>query len=150
MQQTGDALLKWLFVFIWVITLLHFTAEQQYWYWTYRWVDIPMHFLGGVWVGLVALWLWYYSGLMRKREGAPTHPLAIALVGGMAFGVVWEAYELLLTFVGGITLPSNYVPDSLLDLVMDACGAVTAYGLWRHGVSKNEEVDKGVGNIVAE
>lgn len=127
----GDRILQILFVLIWVIALLHVTAEFQYWYWTYRWLDIPMHFVGGVWVGLAAVWLRYHSGHLRKKSSPPTRPLMVALVGGIAFGLVWELYEFLVWTLGGVGLPPQYIPDSSLDLVMDMLGAFVGYGIYR-------------------
>lgn len=141
-MQQGDTLLKTLFIFIWTIALMHIAAEQLYLYWTYRWLDIPMHFLGGAWVGLAALWLRYYSGHLRKKDGPATRPLLVALVGGLAFGFVWEAYEFLIWMIGGAGLPLNYVSDSLLDLVMDVCGAMFAYGIYMRLLARSEKAQK--------
>ena len=125
-MHDDERLLRMLFVLIWVITLIHVAAEMQYWYWTYRWLDLPMHVLGGMWVGLVALWLWYYSGYQHKTSRIAVSPLTVALVGGLVFGVAWEAYEFLVWIIGA-GLPVNYVTDSVLDLVMDVLGASIAF-----------------------
>jgi hypothetical protein len=141
-MQHGDKLLKTLFLFIWTIAFMHIAAEQLYLYWTYRWLDIPMHFLGGAWVGLAALWLWYYSGHLRRKEGPATRPLLVALGGGLAFGLVWEVYEFLIWMFGGAGLPLNYVSDSLLDLVMDASGAVFAFGIYMRLVKRSKALQE--------
>ncbi|MBP9760349.1 MAG: hypothetical protein KBD24_03195 [Candidatus Pacebacteria bacterium] len=132
MQDNNNRLLRILFILIWVIAIMHTSAEAFYWYWTYRWFDIPMHYLGGVWVGLAALWIWYYSGFMRKKNALPTKPFIVAVGGGIVFGVAWELYEFLVWIFGGAGLPMRYIPDTALDLVMDTLGVVTAHGVYRY------------------
>jgi len=131
MEERGHKLLRTLFVYIWVLALAHMAAQHLYLYWTYKWLDIPMHFLGGIWVGLAALWLWYYSGYARKPGWIPHHPFVIALGGGLAFGVLWECYDFLVWKIGVMAFPANYVADTALDLLMDATGAVAAYNVFR-------------------
>lgn len=128
-MNTGDRLLRVLFVLIWVIAIVQVLAEQYYWYWTYRWLDILMHFLGGVWVGLGAIWLVHFArehaNILQKLR-----PFVLAVLAGVVVGFVWEGYEYGV-WVWTDTLPPNHVPDSLLDLVMDVLGAIAGYGLYR-------------------
>lgn len=123
-------MLRTLFIYVWVLAIAHMAAQRLYLYWTYRWLDIPMHFLGGVWVGLAALWLWYYSGLARKEGAQPRRPYLVALGGGLAFGILWECYDFAVWFFGKGSFPVNYVPDTMLDITMDVLGAAAAYGLF--------------------
>lgn len=120
-------LLKVLFVLIWMLALANGIAEQYHLYWIYRWFDIPMHFFGGVWVGLAVLWLCFRSGYVWKETGPPLSALVIGVVGGLLIGFVWEVYEFVVWQISGAGLPLNYVPDSLLDLVMDFLGSLVAY-----------------------
>ncbi|MFH1188481.1 MAG: hypothetical protein V1652_01395 [bacterium] len=39
------------------IAAFHIIATIFHWYWLIRWLDIPMHFIGGVFVTLVFYWL---------------------------------------------------------------------------------------------
>ncbi|KKS86003.1 MAG: hypothetical protein UV60_C0004G0080 [Parcubacteria group bacterium GW2011_GWA2_43_11] len=52
-----ERILKLLFIVIWVLALVHMTAEYYYLYWTVRWFDILTHFLGGLWVGIAVVWV---------------------------------------------------------------------------------------------
>jgi hypothetical protein len=122
-----NAMLQALFVLIWAIALLHVAAEYYYLYWMYRWFDIPMHFLGGLWVGLAMLWVCFRSGYVPPERAARYRPFVVAVVGGMLIGLVWELYEYVVWVVSGKGLPLDYVPDSLLDLVMDFLGTLVAH-----------------------
>ncbi len=120
--------LKILFVLIWALALTHMTAEYYHLYWVYRWFDIPMHFFGGMWVGLAVMWFCFRSGYVWKEQAPPFSVCAAALIGGFLIGFVWELYEYAVWQFAGKWLPDNYLHDSLLDLVMDVAGALTAYG----------------------
>lgn len=122
-------LLRTLFILIWVLAAVHVVATYFYWYWIYRWIDIPMHFLGGVWVGLAALWFWYHSGHIDNKH-ASIRPLALVLLAGLGIGLLWEIYEYVLWYITGENLPSNYIADSILDIIMDVLGAFASYGVF--------------------
>ena len=109
--------------------LLIFMADKLYLYWTVIWMDLVMHFLGGVWVVLVILWIWS----IRKNFILPnkTKTLKICIVGVMIVGLLWEVYELLI----GAVRPSEgyrYWADTSSDLIMDYVGAIFGgfYGFW--------------------
>jgi hypothetical protein len=110
-----------LFVVIWCIALVQLSAEYFYWYWTYKWFDIPMHFLSGLWVGLAALYLSFHTTYLSEQVRRVA-PFLLAIGAGLLVGLVWEGYEYLV-WVYTDTLPPNHRPDSLLDLVMDVLGA---------------------------
>ena len=119
-----------LFYLIWVITLLHIAAEQYYWYWQFRWFDIPMHFLGGVWLGLAGIWLVYHTRwLTTLRERMS--PLLVALLAGLCVGILWEAYEFFVWQIAGNGLPVGYLQDTIKDIAMDVVGAYAGYIIYR-------------------
>jgi len=98
---------------------LHYLALDRAYYWTISWYDIMMHFLGGVWVALFALWI--FSS--RKISFLPTHISFLQIVSlVICVGIVWELYEIMfgLTFVSD----PEYWGDTILDLVMDTIGGI--------------------------
>ena len=54
---------KTLFTFLSLVVVfiffLNFVAGKLYWYSSIWWFDILMHFLGGFWLGLLFLWVFY-------------------------------------------------------------------------------------------
>lgn len=110
--------LRWLIaaLFLCVALLaLHVEAMQGFLYWRLPWFDIPMHFLGGLALGTLAV------GFLNRHR-----PLAFAAALLAAF-VAWELFELFF----GLPRESDYAADTALDLVMDTLGALLAYGAAR-------------------
>lgn len=103
-----------------LLSYLHHIALVDFLYWRYEWFDIPMHYLGGVTLGvfLVAL-----SPKYRPRSYMTA--IAVLLIG-------WEAFE----YLFGMPREQNYAFDTALDLLMGTLGAATTYAaarlsLWR-------------------
>lgn len=106
------------------IAVVQIFAESYHWYWLMRWLDMPMHFAGGLWVAGVVLWWRFFSG---KFALAPLtiRPLFIwAVMGAVGIGVLWEVYEAGVSYltVGHM----NDIFDTFSDLVFDILGGLTA------------------------
>ena len=107
-----------------LIAALHLLAIELYWYWTYLWFDILVHFLGGFLVALGALWLVFYSGyLSHGFLFSKIRACTIALGAGIVIGILWELFEV----VTGPPAASNYALDTSLDMLFDVLGAYGAY-----------------------
>ena len=81
--------------------------------------DVPTHFLGGVWMGFFAAWLF-------KRN---KHKISIGQCAAFALsiGICWEIFE----FSEGLTY-SPFMPywvDTIKDLCMDTVGGAAAGAL---------------------
>ena len=118
--SNGIRLLILLAVCIYALLLTHAGALWYAWYWTYPWFDILTHFWGG-------------------RQSAPLIAVVVTIA---VIGVVWEAYEWVVQSAFGLTLPPNYVPDTLLDLVMDTTGAL--FGLFCLRLATRKQKDNEV------
>ena len=103
-----------------VLAVMHIIATIFFLYWTYPWMDIPMHVLGGAVVAFffLAMWDGYAKGSFKKG-------LAVTLGVVFAVGAVWELFE----FMGGITMltDAGYVGDTLKDFTMDLVGGFVGY-----------------------
>ncbi len=109
-------------VLIWGILVLNFLAFKFYWYWIYPWFDMPMHFLGGLWLGGMIVWM---KWVRWDGEVSRLKQFVWVILGAMAIGLAWEVFEFSLdTF---IIFRVNDVADTLSDLSMDFVGAVVAY-----------------------
>lgn len=107
-----------LVLFIWLVNTM---ANTFYWYSAMWWFDIPMHILGGVFLGLTAGALFFKALLpLRLREQLVTILLFVFI-----FGLGWEAFEYLVqSITGGSILAS--ISDSIKDMIMDLLGGIIA------------------------
>lgn len=109
--MTRTAWLSAAFFLSLLIAFVHNWAVSNYVYWHYVWFDVPVHYLGGLTIGVFAV------TLLKTRHSL----LFAALVAGVIIG--WEVFE----FALGIPRKSNYWFDTSLDVLMGTCGAVLAY-----------------------
>lgn len=96
-----------LIIFIFLINLL---AMKFFWYYTFPWFDMPMHFLGGLWVALATFYLFN-----------PKSPWLLAFLSVLVIGILWEVFEFSLDAF--ITLRVWDSVDTLGDLFFDLLGA---------------------------
>ena len=102
------------------VASIHYLAIDRFLYWHYVWLDVPVHFLGGLTIGT---FLVYLSPRFRPR--AYIAALVLVILG-------WEVFE----YVFGTPKDDNYLFDTAIDLLMGALGAITVYiiarfTLWR-------------------
>ena len=102
------------FVLLLTVAVLHSIAIKYYFYWTLSWIDIPIHFLGGLTVSLAAIWFFYFSRYVP--------PLRLAIASVLVVGIIWESFEL---FAGIAERNADYyISDTVLDFVANISGAV--------------------------
>ena len=89
-------------------------------YWHYPLANRAIHFSGGVWISLAALWL---CGVRRISLNFITM-LGIVI----AISIGWEIFEVM---IGMTAQEANYVLDTALDLTMDLCGGILGYYAFR-------------------
>lgn len=122
-------LLKELFILGIVIAALHKLAIVFSWYWTFWWMDVVMHFLGGLWIGLAVIWFCFVSGRAQNLSDVMHERwVAFFLAAGaaLAVGLGWEVFELKYGIIG--VFPDEQIfPDTWHDLVMDTLGGIAAY-----------------------
>jgi hypothetical protein len=111
-----------LFIFLFFLLLtvatLHSLAITFYLYWIYSWFDNTMHFLGGLLVGLSALWFVFQSGYAPIKLKT-YQPVVIAGFAILCVGVGWEIFE----YLTGLSIQPHFVADTISDLCMDTLGA---------------------------
>jgi len=102
---------------------LHLVALRLYLYWTVPWFDIPMHFLGGFVIGLLALYLFYVSDWAEFPKDHLGSIFTMTLGSVLLVGLGWELWELFM----GLTDALNDLVDTFVDLVMDILGGIAAF-----------------------
>ena len=108
-----------------IVAGLHYAALTFSLYWTTDWFDILMHFLGGFVIGLGAIFVFFTSGYIAITQTVRHHRVAILIVvmSVLIVGLGWEVWEL---FVG-FTDRFSELGDTILDVIMDTCGAFAAF-----------------------
>lgn len=113
------------FILILIIGILHISAMEFYLYWTFPWFDIPMHFLGGLWVGVTSIWFFFFSGHAGKFTSQLTtrNIFTVSIASVIVIGILWEIFEI---YAGVPMLTADYPLDTSVDLLVDILGAIAA------------------------
>lgn len=117
---------------------MHILATFNYWYWTYLWLDIPMHFLGGFWVAMAAVYLIFNYQFPISKEVLSQNFLTflIVILSLVALvGIFWEFYEFLNDFFFS---SKNYTQifqqgaaDTIGDLFFDFLGGLSFLAIFK-------------------
>lgn len=99
----------WLVVAIFLVNL---AAMKFFWYSSIWWFDMPMHFVGGVFLGLITLAMYLRA---KKGEAVSTHGFVLVVAMTLLFGIGWEIFEF------GIDTFITFSQHNLLDTVSDVC-----------------------------
>lgn len=102
-----------------VVGAIHVSATKYFLYWHYVWLDVPVHFLGGLWLGLLSAWL------LSSRQLPVSYVRVMLTVLIVSIG--WEVFEI----AAGVPIEKNFVFDTSLDLVMDILGGTLGYVIAR-------------------
>ena len=117
-----------------IVALALIEAGALYWhlFFQFWWLDIPMHFFGGLWIALFTL-AWYYRARIPKSKDTSTlFVVALAVSSTLSIGLFWELFELSAqTFIERASV--HDLTDTLADLTNDLFGAVVAIGIFIRG-----------------
>ncbi len=101
------------------IFIINTIAQAQSLYWKYWYFDMPMHFLGGVFLGFLALYIFLF-GVKQKNFLDKKKWLIMILIFVFVVGLGWELYEFFVDQTFSTRLP-NYL-DTASDLCFDMAG----------------------------
>jgi uncharacterized membrane protein YjdF len=92
------------------------------------WYDMPLHFFGGLFTGLLVIWFLMRYSKFTKASYLET--VFWVLFISFIIGFVWEFYEIFFYKIGG----QNYViMDAISDIFFDLAGAIQALFIYfRH------------------
>lgn len=102
-----------------ILAVTHILAMKFFLYWKYEWFDMPMHFLGGVVVGLLLYTLHDIGVNIIPRKPRWFTVLLFVIMVAMA----WEVYEVLIR----IQIFDDYYIDTAIDLFLGSLGGITAF-----------------------
>ncbi len=102
---------------LFLIFILNSLAEKYHLYYSVWYFDMMMHFLGGLWLGLFAIWFLATSDFSIKSV------LNIA-IGVLLIGISWEIFEFI--FLNMYAKISFDLMDTVSDIFFDLSGGFTA------------------------
>jgi len=132
-------LLHILAVLILVVVALHLVAFQYSLYWHFWWYDIVVHFLGGLFAGLLSAWIVFYSGYIRDPRLTRWSLFLAIILGTLAIGVGWEVFERLL---GHTWSPEGYWLDTSTDVLMDVLGGLLCFLFLARNIAVDTSLSK--------
>lgn len=108
-----------------LIAVFHSLSLKYSWYWTYRWLDIPVHVLSGFWVSLTVLLICLKIKHIDKIFEYKKKAILVMLISVLIISILWEGFELIFNVT---SLSSrNYWSDSLGDILNGFIGGVIAF-----------------------
>lgn len=113
-----------------VLTTLHYCGVIFDWYNTIFWFDTPMHLMGGMFIGILFVYIFRIRHDLLKTESVLTF-----IIFGVGFtvltGVLWEFYEffadvMIFKRYPFLDTPGGVHFDTLKDLFNDIVGGAIA------------------------
>ena len=110
------------FALVLLLGVFHQVGSMFYLYWSLPWFDNVAHFLGGLAIGVLSIWVIY--GLILRSTPSSVKVMLTTIFSVLIIGVGWEIFE----HIYGIANPTggNYVTDTTHDLIADTLGAILA------------------------
>lgn len=108
-----------------LISVFHYFSLKYSWYWTYRWLDIPMHIVGGFWVALSALWVSLHINHIDNINGYKRKSFFVMLGTVLVVAILWEIFELLFHVTSLIS--TGYWSDTLSDISNGVVGGIISF-----------------------
>lgn len=107
------------------IFFLNTLATFFFWYSRIWWFDMPMHFLGGLFIGLISVFLFEKYVRPRRPIARFISSPALFYIGVVAvIAVGWEYYELFIDMYFGTH--AIHLLDTLSDICFDLAGGATS------------------------
>lgn len=120
------------FIVLILVGALHMVGIYYKLYFFIPRFDVPLHFLGGLWVGLTALWLYdelgYHGGLSTKHSFM--RPLIWVVSASLCAAVCWELFELFNNITNQyMSTPAglSYGADTIKDVSMGVVGGLVGF-----------------------
>lgn len=127
-----------------------FLGEAANFYEEFWWWDILMHSGSALGFGLIGVIVLVYIFGRRK---VTTHPSMLALFSfafALAIGALWEIFEFGVDQLFGTNMQKSGLVDTMLDLIVDAGGAVVAAVVGYFYASKRFELFAPVAELIDE
>ena len=100
-----------------IVFILNSLAMKFFWYYTVWWFDMPMHFLGGVFISLLAMFL-----LNKKLFKFNYRFIFYTFLSVLLVGVLWEIFEYALEIF--VSHQPQIILDTFSDIFFDMAGGL--------------------------
>ena len=125
------------------IAVFHYLALKNSWYWTVKWIDIPVHILGGFWVAITVLWISLNIKHIDSINGYKKRALLVMLIPVLVVGISWEIFELIFKITNLHDV--GYWSDTLSDILNGFIGGIIAFLYFtKNKKAKSSVMDKNV------
>lgn len=113
-----------------VVVAFHWIANETSLYWIFRWLDIPMHILGGFMASLGSIWIVaMIIFLTRNQRLGSKKEWFWGILGVVIIGVLWEFLEASYGLSG---LRGIYFLDTIADIFNDTLGGILGIFFWQY------------------
>lgn len=116
---------------IFFVFLINALAIKFYWYYSIRWFDMPMHFLGGFWVGLALLWFFNVKYIDKNY-------IYKVILGVLFVGLCWEVFEFFVNNLYFARYPFDIV-DTIQDIFFDLFGGFLSLIYFKNRIMRIEK-----------
>jgi len=121
METTRKKVLIKLMLFAIFVAFCNLVALKFYFYWTHKWVDIPMHIMGGALVSSIGLCIIYFSPFRNLFLSNSKKVYIISVLIAFIVGFLWEVFELKFGIISSSLFDRI---DSIKDLFDDIIGGL--------------------------
>lgn len=119
-----------------LVAILHKFALMYHLYYVTDWADIIMHFLGGLLLGMITLFVFFVSGWIDVPHNRRV--VILVTIGSVwIIGLSWELWEIWAQLIDAL----RDKLDSLSDLVFDTLGGIVALVYYYKYLWKKESRD---------
>ncbi|MEK7634722.1 MAG: hypothetical protein AAB396_02475, partial [Patescibacteria group bacterium] len=124
--------LKFIFTFLFIFVVFHFLALYNFWYWEFRWLDMPMHFFGGFLIAIFFIWLNLRFKILSDYSNSRLSNYLITVLISLSFvsliGVLWEfqefLYDIFISSKSSNIILQLSAADTIKDLFFDLLGGI--------------------------
>jgi len=116
---------KRIYIFVALFTLLFgfdLIAIKYTLYWHYRWIDIPVHFIGGFFLAALLFYITFSNKTTRRIIRMPRTNKNIIFVCVILVFVAALGWEVIEFAVGRTRISPAFWPDTSLDLLAGTAG----------------------------
>jgi hypothetical protein len=81
-------------IFFAILAVMHYVGTTFHIYYSYKWFDIPVHIVAGIWISLTVFWLLPYVTKDYSIKNYRIKSILVGLISVLGLSLVWEISEL--------------------------------------------------------